>query len=63
VPAVQFTHASAELAPACVEYFPATQLTHVALFTFVYCPAGQFEHALAPAGEFLPASQLTQVST
>ena len=63
MPATQFTHASTELAPTSVEYLPATQLTHVALVTFVYCPAGQLAHALAPAGEFLPASQVKQALT
>lgn len=63
MPAAQFTHASAELAPTSTEYVPATQLTHVALLTFVYLPAGQLEHALAPAGEILPASQVKQALT
>ena len=63
MPAGQFTHAAAELAPTCVEYLPATQLTHVALVKFEYCPAGQLAHALAPASEILPASQFKQVLT
>ncbi len=63
MPATQFTHASAELAPTSTEYVPAGQLTHVALVKFEYCPAGQFEHALAPTGEILPASQVKQALT